>query len=461
METITKLVQNLEEQKDNLELEKNKLLERISDLEYEKNNILLNLKVEKLKSQLFATICAKLNNIDVNDLVTINSDSVKIKTFDNLDIPIIVSDFVNEQKFYFSKPSKKQKKSLTKKIFRKAVKKDLIDEDLPTIQEEKINKIEQYMENIIRQNKLDYSYNETMEKIRLSFKELEKTKSSYNKDLENIAINRSKLMVQIPMNDYINLIKEHNKKIAEIFKNDNKKIGRSLTSLEKRLIYFPKYYMEPLIVDDLQKYKIALLVNMPYPKRYVPFSMSDLLSHLQNHSLCFLTLKENLERVLCNPYSYSNIVYVDKKDKYSFYILESVENEKRKWKLEMRLYKFANDLSNNLITFCRTFFRRIYNDAHNHNDYVQNSMTEEFQQLLQNMILLCSQKSFCVLLQDIIIEKCLLNPTQLDRFDIQSDDKQHKKMFEKEVDSDEDIISMLKSLFDKISEEDLDRLKYY
>jgi hypothetical protein len=149
-------------------------------------------------------------------------------------------------------------------------------------------------------------------------------------------------------------------------------------------------------------------------------------------------------------------------DPYSFYILESINPAgKRFWKLECRLDEFSKSLSQNIKTFSIDLFRKIYFDIFHDNIYRSNYTqttpitNEDSAQLLQNIIFVSKQKTFCNSIRELVVEKCTIKPTELDKFNLTSDDKSIKRSFSQENDDPKEIEHSIKRLFDNINSDDI------
>jgi hypothetical protein len=175
--------------------------------------------------------------------------------------------------------------------------------------------------------------------------------------------------------------------------------------------------------------------------------------------------------MLFNKYSFHNLIYIDlpqseEFDPYSFYKLVSVNGKKRKWNLVCRLEDITDDILFNLRPYCISLFRRIYCDIFNDNDYRPDYKkysqigSEDCDQLLQNIITLSRTHNFCLTIQKLVIEQATYKPTEFDKFNLYSDDKVQHRRFKDTCDSEDDVISVIKQLFDGMSEDDVSNILY-
>jgi len=193
-----------------------------------------------------------------------------------------------------------------------------------------------------------------------------------------------------------------------------------------------------------------------------------------NYGSVLIPLRSAIDCYLFNIYGFNNVVYVPLKqsteqDPYSFYILEGVSETKRYWKMDCRLFELSEFISNNLKLFLISIFRKIYQDIFSDNEYREDFCkkteitSKDFEQLLQNILLLSNLRNFCSLLKELVIEKATYRPTENDRFNIYGDDTIMKKKFNKNKENN-DYAEVIKSLFDNMTSEqavDLYRSKSY
>jgi len=463
-----------------LEEDKNKYMKRVDYLEgilQSKNQKIkkleLMLETEIFKSKLYCKMLEQHTNIKLGDIYRENEDGIHIYNYETGNIPVFVHDCIGDTKEYNITVNKKK----TGKTFRTLNNIELADEK-PQEQEEKLKKVEENIEKIVQENKFNVSVKETLENIEKIIQELPSIRIP-GKKLTAIKNYRVTLLGCLNIIEYIKLIETHIKRIENIFlkknSHDPKKtisyISLSLSSLEQRLVFYGSYYNTTLETDDIQRFKAALEVNIGHPTCYVPFLFSEVYIKIHNYSVAISSISEILKRVLVNPVAtISNIIYLPvekstKEDPYSFYILESIGPEsKRNWKLECRLDEFSKSLSQDMKTYCINLFRKIYFSIFNDNlyreDYTEKVpiTSQDCAQLLENIIILSKQKSFCNTLRTLIIENCTIKPTKLDKFNFTADDKIIKRSFAQEIDDPEEIYSSIKRLFDGIDKEDIEKI---
>ena len=105
-------------------------------------------------------------------------------------------------------------------------------------------------------------------------------------------------------------------------------------------------------------------------------------------------------------------------------------------------------------------FKKIYRDIFKDNiyrpDYISKSLIAELdcEQLLQNIIELSKPNELCKNIRKIIVKKCSFIPTEIDGFDLKSDDRLQKNRLNI-IDKDEDTFNVFSQLFDGISLENI------
>lgn len=475
---------NLSNMVSQLEEDRNYYMKRVQYLENSVHqrkqkikNLQLELSMEKFKNHVLSKIIETHTTLKLGDIFQDSEDGLHVYNYETGNIPVHVHDYLADSQQVSYTITSKKKPSKTGKTFRGVNQVAIIDEK-PQEQEEKLKQVEEKLEEIVQQNKFDAPVKETTTLIDNIFNDIS-TNRIVKKYLISLKETRNKLLGRYNIPDYIKLVQSHIKRLENIFlgkkSHDQRKnteyISLALSPLEQRLVFYGEYYNSYLEADDIQKFKTTLEVHMDHPRRYVPFLFSELCNSLHNYSVAISSISEILMRVLVNPLeTFNNIVYLplDKStrdDPYSFYSLESIDTKgQRNWKLQCRLDEFSKSLSGDLKTFCVDLFRKIYFDIFHDNLYREN-YTEKFSittqdcaQLLENIILLSKQKTFCNTLRELILEKCTIKPSKLDKFNFTGDDKVIKRTFAQENDDPEELTSTIKRLFDNISKEQIDKL---
>lgn len=474
-QNLSSQVQILEEQRNSFRKKCQELENHIVNQDNIITNLKLNLKYEKFKNYVLSQLITIHSQIKPEELFKENNEEISIHNFENGNIPVIVHDYFGTETKQYNISGNKKKTIPSGKNFRTVKNKVNLVEEKPEEQEEKIKQVEKDLEEL-EQKHFDISIKEVYDSIEISFDEIVKNRV-YKKSLDNIKNNRSKLLGKLDIDEYTKLIKTHITRLENIFANkkyDTKKtlssIDLSLSALDKRLIFYNGYFNSSLDIDDIERFKNAIVVNMEYPKRYIPYSQQDLFPKFCDYSMAIFTIQDILNRLLVNPYGFPNIVYLHEKDEdcetdpFRFYYLEKIENSKRLWIMDCRLDNFSKSLSIFLLNYCVKLFRRIYFDIFNDNfyreDYREKASIakEDCEQLLSNILIIARPRKLCDIIRIIIFKKCTIQPSQIDKFNFRADDRLNKKQFSQKENIEEEIRNIFNQIFDGISSQDLEKI---
>jgi len=472
--TLSTLVLALEEQENNLKKKCSDLENQLEKQREKVSKLQTALQLEKIKTAVFLDIIKSNTTIKISDLYQENEDGIHFYNFEGGNIPVIVHDLSTVQTYSLSVKKKSEKQP--GKSFRTVKNQIELVEENPEVQEQKIKEVEDTMEKVLQENNLDVSYKETIEFIEEIFKEVIKNRV-YKKALLKMREYRAKLLGKLNLTNYIKLVKTHINRLEEIFtkkKYDQKKIVSTITlalsPLDQRLLMYGQYYNCAIDADDIQSFRVCLEVNMEHPKRYVPFTQTELCLKLCNYSLCLFTLRETLKRIFINPFGFPNLVYLDiekstSEDPYSFYSLEKIDSTgKRHWKMECRLDELSKFISEQIRIYCINLFRKIYSDIFSDNiyreDYLEKAPAaqQDCEQLLQNILILSKPKKFCNILRNVVRKYCNIQASQIDKFNFTRDDPIVRKSFTQEEDDDKTLTEVVRRLFDDISDENAENV---
>lgn len=455
-----------------------KIREKLENLIEKKDSMISKLKanisVERLKVTLLAGILKTTTGLDFDQICKCTDEGVKLINYKGGQIPLLVQEYDGEikkgVKYLIVSPSKKRKD----KTFR-SLKSSTVT-IRPEVEDQKIREVYDKIEEIKGEKGLNISQKNITTTIEELFTEISEATRGYKKILSSIKDLRNKLLAKMDVKDYTDLVSDHVKRLETIFKKkklevkkigDNVKMG--LSPIDMRLIYYKRYYDVDIETEDIETFKICMKVGMNYPTRYVPFSQTDIVTKLSNYCMCLFPLKENLTRVLVNPYTFNNIIYLIPTkascdgDPYSFYILSKVEGGKRHWNLELRLDILSSNIADPLKTFTVKLFRKIYSDIFGDNIYRDDYrdfapiIRHDCLQLLQNLVDLCQPKFFCNMMRDIVSQNCVLSPEKdVDKFDFTADNKEYRRQFLAEKDDIDTIYKEIKRLFDDIRKDQIE-----
>ena len=305
---------------------------------------------------------------------------------------------------------------------------------------------------------------------------LEKT---YNDSLKVLKETRMKIISKIPIDEYVNILKDHNTKLKSIFsdkqlsdKNIVRNIKLSLSSIDMRLLHYPSYTSVVLVTDDLCKFRNGLKLSNISSQILTPFVHEDLFKSFFNYGLCVSSIKESIKRNLINVYGKNNVVYIPlpkskDDDPFSFYYLKKIDKNKKFWHMDCRLEELGNRFVDNIKPFLIDMFRRIYFDCFNDNDFrvdfldhdkYNHKINLDLKQLLQNILILSNTKKFnTFILRPIIKEDAVYIPKPEDVQNHTADDCTNRRRFENKKE-DIDPIETVIELFDNFSTKEAEDL---
>jgi len=407
-----------------------------------KNNTEINSLLERIENKIDELLSIK-NNI-------IEDEKSKVEN---------IVENVCKKSPYSPKSKKTQYKNIKNAI-------ELIEEPSQDVINDKIKKVNDYYDNI---KKNFTNTDECADIIIKSFENIKDT-TNYSKLFDTLRKTKNKIMNSIEINSYITMLNEHVNILISIFKSkdySDKKIitniTKTMSSLDLRLIRYGNYVTTELDVDDLQKLKESLFYFNNFKPSYEIFNTEKIFNKFYNYGSVIFTFKELIENYLFNPYDFNNIIYVPLKqssdnDPYSFYTLDSINKEKRCWKMDCRLEEFSNNFIYCIRPYLINCFRDMYYDTFHDNQYRKNynetnyTTKTDCEQLLQNIYFIIDPKSFCNYLRELVKEKSSYNPTENDKFDLYGDDViQKKKFLTKEK---IDVTCIIKMMFDGITSEE-------
>lgn len=417
------------------------------------------LKIEQMKSKVYKTLLEK-QGIDTTEYIDELKDGVHFHRGKLLCFIHGENEEIKEVMF-----EKKDKKQIYRSVNNKIVPNiELIEEN-----EKKVAKFETEIKKITDE-KSNVSVKEITEWINNTIKEI-KDMRVFTSVLDKIALSREKLLGKLNIGDYLNVLKNNIVLLESILREkggiDNKKItqtvSKTLTSLDKRLVHYGEYFNSSLTADELNNFKMCLRVSTVYDKKFKIFDFNNFYEKFNNYSICLFPIRETLKRLLYNPHGFSSIIYISlpksmKDDPFSFYLLEKIESEKRKWKLDCRLEDFSRTISVNLLNMCIALFRKIYFDVYHDNVYRSDFrkfpiFTQDIEQLLHNILCITREISFCNLLRELTVKNATYTPSkELDKFNLTSDDPHSRKLFSLSSDKPETTLLAIYRMFDGITQ---------
>jgi hypothetical protein len=345
-------------------------------------------------------------------------------------------------------------------------------------------------ENRNKLDKLGYPKLEEIEEIKESCKEsfsaLKQTRI-YTEILKDLRKKRTRIFGRMYIKDYKDLVLEHIRTMEKIFRDKNYNeykrmtiISKGLSPLEARITGYGHYFethIDPFGHDPIP-YDLNIVLNLvsEHAKEYVPYkeTLNKICSSSSYYNSALFSFREEITRFLFNRYGFNNVVYVPlvdntEDDPYSFYRLNRVKKDKRYWLMDCRLEWLADDLINCVLPNLVILYRRIWRDVFGNNDYRPDFRSNfdfigrrhifdfEGDKLLGTMILMAKPVELCNVLRELVKNNSTYNFTDNDFYNRDFDYDSQKRRFreeKKEKEVLEDIVDVIKPLFDGISDED-------
>jgi len=291
---IIKQSNKADDEKKILKIRSTQMEYKIKKFEMNIMNLELKLQFERMKNKIYTQIIQSQTNIKIDDLIQEFDDEVHIFNFKNGNIPIIIHDFVNEEKktekiildnirpvkksnqkvkkkkeknkkvknsnrelqFVIEEESrngdtinessnrefdckknneeKSHKKKKKKKTYRK------VNEYIKTTKEALEDKLQQDIERVDKEigeivyNNFDVSYKEITDEIDKLMTKIENSRV-YTYNLNTIKKKRNKLLGRLSLEKYTSLITSHVNKLTDIFKTKNKSRKDITKSIKKSM----------------------------------------------------------------------------------------------------------------------------------------------------------------------------------------------------------------------------------
>lgn len=272
------------------------------------------------------------------------------------------------------------------------------------------------------------------------FGKLQTYKTVQTRPLKDIKTKMSSLMQTMSLDCYIKLCKDNVARLISILTDKNvsdKKqithVSKILTTIDKRLIRHKGYVDEHIDVEELSVFQQAL-INQGRRIDTKLFNVNKICEQLRNYGIVLFSIEKNLERVLISESTNVKIIYLksDKstsKSPFSFYTLNSSENNIKKWKMDCRLEHITTEIISIILPYALDLFKKIYKDVFGDNDYRVDfvkkcQVTEcDCQQLIKNIFVLCNQEEMCTIIKNIIVKNNTHVKEANDVFNVLKEDK--------------------------------------
>ena len=294
---------------------------------------------------------------------------------------------------------------------------------------------------------------------------------TYKKVLKNLCDNRIKVIADVFVKSYTDLLMKHIQcilAICEEKKYPKRKTAEcfelSLTGMDFRLLA----YQSPRREGEIQEYIVSKVSNtsleveeLVYLKsglektQYRGTNLQKIIKNFFNYGTAVITMKDLLQMYINSS---SKIIYLAdvgdvedevSKDPFRFYCLSKETNKKRYWEMDCRLDDFVRSFIKNVGLYLVDLFRRIYSDVFNDNTYRDNFVTtpimrNDSEQLLKNLCLLCRYSAISYMIRDHVKRNFAYEEMGRDVFVLRSDDVLMKEdLKERSAEVDYGLIMML------------------
>lgn len=368
------------------------------------------------------------------------------------------------QKPLHNKPTPKKKKILIKKK---------IPSEIKFSKEKSKEDVLKMINDINLNNKIDN--NSPTDKLWvLGFKEHEDNISkllvtlesarSYGKVLSDIKYHRLHFLKFLDEETYKKRIVKYIDIIKEIFKkrgSDNKKIKslmkhKIINAYEHRMLMLDDFEKTNIDIDEVNLVRKCFEHKIKCKTNFEVFSSESLTQNICNYQLCISNILTILSNTVTNIYGFHNIVYLQfDNNNFAFYYLENISKNKRKWIMDCRLDDIINEVHDKALSYCISMFRKTYQkifyDNQYRSDFLEISQVMELEgiQLLKNIIYLNDYLQFVKDFQNIVKNCNKYNPTEIDDFNLFTDDPLFK-IEDKTI----KVEDQFKNIFDNITKKE-------
>ena len=476
-----------------LEQENAEFRKGIKKIECE-DRLLALIEFEKFKNKMYRHIIEKNTNIKLDDLILDTSDGIHIYNTKDINISVFVHDCLKTMNIFSEEREVKEIKYTEPEIVKPECTEIVPSEKhkvkgnmyrvakahMQLLQEPSIEEKEKHVKLV------DEKINGQLKKmgdepdmIHMNkifeglLSNLRKNKNQ-TKILDELRVQRWSIFGNISVELYTNLLQNHISIIEDIYKEKStdkrilSEISKSLTPFESRLLTYGQYTTTTIEIDDIQKFQKILELRSCNARDYVVYDEKIFCDKLCNYGLSLFSIQENIRRVMSNCFGYNNIIYVPfpkntQNDPYSFYTLEKIENGKRLWRMDGRLEYLCKQITDSVLPYIISTFRKIYFDVFGDNDFREKYKTNcqvtelDCEQLLENALIFGEPRKLCDMLRNMVRNISTFHPTENDRFNLYGDCIVQRTQFQKEKDENNEI-DIIKDLFDGITQEEAVKL---
>ena len=421
----------------------------------------------KFQNKMLSHIVKQNTNIPLDSVMNVKDNDICITDLENCSLSVVVKDLMQNVKRYELCKNTPLSKISKKPIYRTIKGKIEHIEENPEIKNKEIKRVDREIQTTIEE-KFE-TKEKILEDIENCFNEL-KIKRIYRNTLKNMKSIRKGLISRISIFEYEIWIKSHFQRLKLFIESKgikNKKLkeilNTSLSTLDLRFLRYDTYFQYSLNQEEIKNVKWSIKYQNPQKKEFIPFSKEDVFKQFHNYAFSILPLWKMVEYIFFNRYKFNNIIYLNvpkstDEDPYSFYILDSINNDIRNWGIQHRLGDLCIDFCHNLKLYGIELFRKVYFDVYQDNEFRDGYMNgiplfeQDTIQLLKNIKELLYPILFRNKMRKLVKSQSTYTPSDLDKFHIISDDPIQKRALNKENQDDNELLDVADQLFDTISE---------
>jgi len=414
--------------------------------EQEIEDVKTRLKCEYFKTKVFAKIAEKFSGVDMKDFFKEKPERIDI--YPNTKFNIVVHP---PQLSIEDKEKKKKEHFISlKHITDDIVPEETVDERQKTIKE-----------------KINASAHESIMKEITTLIETT-NKNTYNDNVKKLKQYRKKLIPNLSHDSYINMIRNHHDILEDILKNETSKkkdayLEKSFSPLEHRLLLSPHNHKFNIDPSDIELYHCLIPEEATYLE-LVPFNREKYFKQSLTYDLAFSHIQDIIKRTLFNKYGYHNVVYMNIKktdEKYTYYYLDKIEGGKRYWKFDCKLESLTDRFCDIAVDRIIFYFRQLYSSVFRDNtfrvDFLKKAtaLEIEFEQLVQNLILISDRNSMYKMFQQLVYDNAQFKPSEIDRVNQYNERLSTKKNIEGIDDLVKSRIENISQLFENPNEDEI------
>jgi hypothetical protein len=148
-------------------------------------------------------------------------------------------------------------------------------------------------------------------------------------------------------------------------------------------------------------------------------------------------------------------------EKYTYYYLDKIEGGKRYWKFDCKLESLTDRFCDIAVDRIIFYFRQLYSSVFRDNtfrvDFLKKAtaLEIEFEQLVQNLILISDRNSMYKMFQQLVYDNAQFKPSEIDRVNQYNERLSTKKNIEGIDDLVKSRIENISQLFENPNEDEI------